>query len=432
MYPLQKQFHDFITAHRLIDEGENVLLAVSGGVDSMVMFDLFKNAGVPIAIAHCNYGLRGRESDEDEALVVECAEKDAIPCYIKKMEIKGNSVQLEARDQRYGWLKELKEKNGYAKVAAAHHLDDALETTLFNLTRGTGIKGLKGIAPRNDDIIRPMLFSTKKQLIEYARTKGLKWREDQSNQKTDYARNKIRLEVIPRLKEINPSLLTTYRATQERMQFLSEIVIRRVEEIKQEFFDASSGKLKLNWMQEHSDLIVLSNLLAIYGFNYKTVKEIFEARNKPGKVFPGEDYTVMMDRNSLFIRGNKKEAQEQEFIIKSEGTYRFVGHDFVVETITLSDESLNQGNNVALFEKALITFPMKIRRWKEGDVFTPLGMSGKKKISDFLIDEKVPVALKRDILVVEIGGQIAWLVGYRISEKFKVRNKENVLRIKMS
>ncbi|MDE0471560.1 MAG: tRNA lysidine(34) synthetase TilS, partial [Ekhidna sp.] len=349
----------------------------------------------------------------------------------KKIKIEGGSIQLEARERRYAWFKELKDKNGYSKVATAHHLDDSLETTLFNLTRGTGIKGLKGIAPRSDDIIRPILFSTKKQLIEYAQKRRLKWREDQSNLSTDYNRNKIRLNVIPKLKEINPSLLNTYRDTQGRMQLLSEMVLRRVEEVKQAFFDRPSGELKLNWIQGQSDVIVLLEFLAAYGFNYKTVKEIFEARNKPGKVFPEEDYTVMMDRNSLFIRRNKTEDQSREFIIKSEGTYRFAGRDFVVEGTNLSDKSLNQGNNVALLEKSQVSFPMKIRRWERGDVFIPFGMKGRKKISDFLIDEKVPTALKEEILVLEIGGQIAWLVGYRISEKFSVKNKEDVLRIEV-
>ena len=431
MYPLQKQFHDFITSHRLINEGEKVLLAVSGGVDSMVMLDLFKNAGISFEIAHCNYKLRGEESDEDEALVIKCAEMNAVPYHIKKMKIEGKSIQLEAREQRYAWFKELKDKNGYSKVATAHHLDDSLETMLFNLTRGTGIKGLKGIVPQHDDIIRPMLFSTKKQLIEYAQKRGLRWREDQSNLSTDYNRNKIRLNVISKLKEINPSLLNTYRDTQERMQLLSEMVLRRVEEVKQAFFDEPSGELKLNWIQGQSDVMILSEFLIVYGFNYKTVKEIFEARNKPGKVFPEKDYTVIMDRNSLFIRRNKKEDQNRELVIKSEGTYRFAGRDFVVESTNLSDESLHQGNNVALLEKSRVSFPMKIRKWKRGDVFIPFGMEGRKRVSDFLIDEKVPASLKEEVLVLEIGRQIAWLVGYRISEKFRVKNKERVLRIKL-
>jgi len=428
--PLQKQFRDFITSHHLIEEGENVLLAVSGGVDSMVMLDLFKNAGIPIGVVHCNYGLRGEESDEDEALVIARAEADAIPCYIKKVKIKGRSIQLEARNQRYEWFKTLKEKKGYSKVATAHHSDDSLETTLFNLTRGTGIQGLKGISSRHDHIIRPMLFATKKQLTDYAQTKGLKWREDQSNKKTDYARNKIRLEVIPKLKEINPSLLTTHKDTQERMQLISEMVSGNVEKMKQASFDAFSGELKLNWMREKSDLIILSEFLSIYGFNYKTTKEIAEAKGKSGKVFPAADYSVMMDRASLFIRCNKKKDRNRELIVKSEGTYSYAGHDFAVESVTFSCESLNQGSHVALFEKSLVSFPLKIRRWREGDVFTPLGMNGKKKVSDFLIDEKVPVAEKKDILVAETGGQIAWLVNYRISEKFRVKNKEDVLRIK--
>ena len=429
MHPLQKQFHHFIRDHRLITEGDNVLLAVSGGVDSMVMLELFKHADVRFAVAHCNFGLRGSASDGDEAFVVAWAKNHGIPCHVKHIDLMGASIQLTAREKRYEWFRELMREKGYTKLATAHHLNDSLETTLLNLVRGTGLPGLKGIPVTHATIIRPLLFASKRQLVDFAKEVGLEWREDFSNQKTDYNRNKVRKEVVPKLEELNPSLLDTHRDTKERISLSADFIAKKAGEVMKLHFDIKRRELALNWLTDPSDLILLNELLSAYGFNYRTVKEIHQAIGKPGKRFESATHHVIMDRSSLFIQEGKKEEPSNDFTITDEGRYSFRQQHWIVEYVREEMQSLDQGDNIACLDAASVRFPITIRTWKKGDAFVPLGMKGNKKVSDFLIDQKVPVALKEEVLVVEMGGEIAWLVGYRISAHFKVRNKQKVFWI---
>ncbi|MEM6813384.1 MAG: tRNA lysidine(34) synthetase TilS [Bacteroidota bacterium] len=429
MFELQKQFHNFILRNRLLKKEEKVLLAVSGGLDSMVMLELFRETNFGIAVAHCNFGLRGQASDEDEDFVSEWMRRKGIACFVKKIELPEKSIQTEARKKRYEWFGELCQEEGYQKIATAHHLNDCLETTLLNLTRGTGVKGLAGIPVENEQIIRPLLFATKKELLFFAQEKGLLWREDASNAKTDYHRNKVRLKVIPTLQEINPSLEGTFKNTHERLNLLADFLHQQTQKTLELYFNQIEKELNLSWITAHTDLLILYEILSNYGFNYVTTKDIFEARSHSGKVFETLEWKVLMDRDSLFLR--KSTTHEyKEVWIDGEGTYKIgFGRSLEVQLQKLrrGKNSLKnlmvKDKNIALLDRSKLTFPLRVRRWKLGDQFQPLGMQGSKKVSDLLIDLKVPVAKKEQVLVLVSGNEIAWIIGYRISDRFKIQER---------
>ncbi|MEP1033674.1 tRNA lysidine(34) synthetase TilS [Ekhidna sp.] len=399
---------------------EKVLLAVSGGLDSMVMANLFLAVEIPFAIAHCNYGLRGEESDGDEAFVMDWADKNNINCHVKAFDISNGSVQLDARNARYQWFSELISEYGFGKVATAHHLNDSLETLLINLTRGTGIRGIAGISVKNTNVIHPLLFADKKRLHDYAMDQGLEWREDSSNTKTDYDRNLLRHNVVPELLRLNPSLLKTFSLTMERLTYTSEIVEQKVGEVRTRFLleEGSGFQLDLSWINTQSDELVLAELLVPFGVNYVTAKEIFEARGKAGKSFPVNDWLITMDRSTIFIDKDDME-KTAEIVIDSAGEYSTKEGRFIVEKVAKEDVVFGT-SHIAHFDANKLHYPFLIRSWKEGDRFQPLGMKGEKKVSDYLIDEKIPLASKKAVLVLEFKKRIAWLVGKRISEAFKI------------
>lgn len=406
-----------------------MLLAVSGGLDSMVMMHLFFEAGIKVSVAHCNFALRGEESDADEKFVISRMKEHHIHCHVKKVKMGGGSVQVQAREIRYRWFEKLCEQHGYNKIAVAHHLDDTLETTLLNLARGTGIKGMGGIPEKNGKIIRPLLFASKNDLIQYANDIRLDWREDSSNRNTDYDRNKIRLEVIPKLKELNPSLLDTYFNTRERLRATAQLTDQKVREIKEKYLDLEKLELDLKWMDEPAALLILSEILFEYGFNYLLCKEIFRCIGKPGKNFPGKNFSIYTDRTSLFIKKNA-DARSLSLLIWEEGSYSIGNVNLDMNMIPTKGLRFDQSNKVAFLSTERLSFPFKVRIWDKGDKFQPLGMKGTKKVSDFLVDKKVPYAKKEEVMVLEKDGEIAWLIGHRISEAFKVlETTQKALRI---
>ena len=429
MHSLQKRFHDFIQEQQLLKKEDVILLAVSGGLDSMVLAYLFLRSEWDFCIAHCNFNLRGEESNSDENFVNEWAQKNEVKLHSRKFDLGGRSVQLNARNARYSWFDELCKKNNYSKIAVAHHLNDSLETLLINLTRGTGIKGIAGIYPQSGQIIRPLLCATKKQLEEYAYEHVLEWREDSSNSKTDYGRNLLRLEILPKLEKLNPSLIKTFSNTAERLRMANEVVRDKVEKIRESFLIAREGhfELKLDWLKKESDFLVLAEILSAYGFNYITSKKVYETREHSGKTFYSSSFEILIDRDLLYIRENV-DPRLLLFNIEEED-FPFEANDLYFELLEKKGLTIENNQNIAYLDANKINYPIQVRNWKEGDRFKPLGMKGTKKISDYLIDRKIPLVLKRDISVVISGGEIVWLAGYQISEDFKITNQtQKVLR----
>ena len=430
--PLQKRFHDFIKSESLFEEDDHILIAVSGGIDSMVLATLFLRSGYKFSVAHCNFGLREEESDSDQKFVEDWASKNKVKLHVNKFAIEG-SIQTEAREARYRWFNSLLEEFQYSFVATAHHFDDSIETFFLNLSRGTGIKGLTGISAKNERTVRPLLYATKGEIEEYAKDQGINWREDSSNQKTDYKRNLIRKELIPILIKLNPSFSQTFKSTIERLHFTEGILENEVSRIRNRYVSDLKDELivDLKWVDKEEDLLILSMILSEYGVNYVTAKEVFETIGQSGKTFETEKYNLSMDRTSLHIERNGYDGLENfELKLNGFGEFEKESLKFLLEE---SDASFSQKPTEATLDRDQLTFPLIVRPWKQGDSFIPLGMNGQKKISDFLIDKKIPLVKKKDILVIESNREIVWVVGHRISDRFKTTdNSENCIRITFS
>jgi len=423
-------FLEFVRQNKLIGENDNILLGVSGGPDSMVMADLFEKAGFDHAIAHCNFGLRGEEADRDERIVKEYSLKANVPFYSKQFDTRKfadeNQVssQMAARELRYKWFRDLSKDRGFKSIAIAHHKDDQAETIVFNLIKGTGIAGLTGWKPRDRDIIRPLLFATQNKIMDYARSARIKWVEDSSNESTKYLRNKIRKEIMPLFKEINPGFLSTLEHTLSRLRE-TETSLKSV--LKKLKASSSSGEDTII----HKEKIRRSNLptLALYhilkdlGFNYRQCVDIWSAFDESGKMFMSDNHVLNIDRETLIISSaSNPDWFTNPISINSESTTIQLT-DVVLHTRIIGEvdfKKISPLSIVASLDLDRLTFPLTLRLWQEGDHFVPLGMKGKKKLSDFMIDEKIPVNLKRRVLILESGNNIAWVVGYRIDDRFKI------------
>lgn len=433
MHPLQKQFHDYIIDQQLFSNTEKVLLAVSGGMDSMVLSQLFHESGYSFSIAHCNFGLRGKESDGDEKLVREWAQKRNVECHVKQIELGNGSIQLEARNSRYEWFDKLMEEYGYDKVATAHHLNDSLETTLINLSRGTGIKGIGGIQPDVLNRVRPLLFATQRQIKDYAQIESVEWREDASNAKKEYNRNLIRHDVVPKLEEINPVVVDTFRNTSERLQLANEIVKESVREIKKDFLHKKDKywKLETGWISTRTDMLILSEIVSDFGFNYATAKEIFKTVGSSGKEFYSDQYWLSIDRGTIYIQ-LKNSLNEVSVLIDGVGEWKVNDRKLIISREPKNKLVFSSDPSMVFFDESKINFPLTIRKWGKGDRFRPLGMNGSKKVSDYLIDKKVPMVLKGQVMVLTSLGKIVWLVEHQISDDYKVNEKtEELIKIKL-
>ncbi|MCE7995277.1 MAG: tRNA lysidine(34) synthetase TilS [Roseivirga sp.] len=431
---MSDRFLEFIKKHALISPEDKVLLAVSGGVDSMVLMYLFHRAGFDVGVAHCNFSLRAAESDADEALVSNTAALLRIPFFSKSFDTKayaeehGVSIQMAARDLRYAWFQTLAASQGYTLIATAHHLEDSFETVVHNLTRGTSVSGLRGIKPRNEMVIRPMLDFTKDEIEQCARQNNISWREDASNQEVYYKRNFIRHQVTPLLKQLNPDLLNTFRDTAKRNTEVEAFFLAGMEQLRQTAFRKHETFLYLP-KSKVSGPYVLEHLLKPFGFNYSQCEEMFRAFNEhSGRQFLSKTHRLTVDREELVIDLRELAEFEEQLISAEEGDELKIGevtYELKQSCGPLEKNSFKEAN--ALLDMEKLQFPLKIRSWREGDQFQPLGMSGKKKLSDFMIDRKIPVNLKRHIRVVESAGEIVWVVGLRIDDRFKVTPKTKTI-----
>lgn len=420
MHPLQKQFHDYIEEQELLLNDEKVLLAVSGGVDSMVLAELFHRSGWSFAVAHCNYKLRGNESDEDELHVVDWAKGRNVTIHTQQFDLGQGSVQLNARNARYDWFRTLCKENGYSRIATGHQLEDSLETVILNLARGTGIRGIAGIQPASGEIIRPLLFASRDQLTSFAEEQGIKWREDGSNANTHYRRNFVRHEVIPKLHELNPSLSRTFLSTSQRLQQVQAFLDAEMQKVKSGHLSEENGvlKLDLSWLTTENQTI-LNLILDEYGFNYATISDLKGSLEKTGRSFYSENWNLTIDRDAVYLKA-RTELQSGSITVEGEGIYALESRKLTVARYKRNEVTISGEQDTAVLDADKISFPLQLRGWREGDIFQPLGMRGRKKVSDYLIDEKVPLALKDDIKVLTSGEEIVWLMGHRIAEGYKV------------
>ncbi len=464
--------HDFLTyinEQKLFSPTDKILLTVSGGKDSVTMFNLFCGANrsgdrILFAVAHCNFQLRGEDSNEDELFVEDLCKKQGITFHSTRFEtkkfVKKNKVstQMAARTLRYEWFEQIRQKFGYSYIATAHHLNDSIETVLLNLTRGTGITGLRGILPKKDYIIRPLLFASREQIDSYVADNQLVWREDSSNASDDYQRNLLRNQVVPLLKKINPNFDETFARNLERLQAVEADFRRNLNSFKTTVMREENEVVFLkiaNIKYYQSAAYFLEELLKDFGFNYFQSKEIYHSLDGlSGKVFHSATHTLLKDREDLIITSPKRRSpqpspigreQEQKALpIFGEGWATDASEEF--HTVTCDDKNLCFSvveiadfeanfakNNTTLFvDYDKITFPLMLRTWQEGDWFIPLGMKGQKKISDFLIDKKVSMNLKKVIFLLTSQDNILWIVGHRADDRFKItETTKRVLKVEI-
>lgn len=436
-----EQFLNHIHRHRLCKTSDKILLAVSGGVDSMVMLHLFLTAGFKVGVAHCNFQLRGAESDGDEAMVEKVCVQHRIPFFSQKFqtallaEQAGKSIQIMARELRYGFFSEVRERNNYDFIATAHHINDNIETFLLNMVRGTGMDGLAGIPVKKERLIRPMLFATHAAVREYALKKDLSWREDSSNSTDDYNRNFVRHMVIPRLKELNPALEETFAMNAERIAAGIALAKKAIHEIRTELVSQQDDRLII----DREKLLVLQNgavilweMIKVYGFNYDQCKLMLKD-HQSGKQFIANEHTLTVDRGLLIIQKGSDDHFEEvrigkDEIFASNGSRKLLFLEHPVEKF-----SLRKDPHIAQLDADKIKFPLVWRPWKGGDTIVPLGMKNHKKISDILIDLKVALPDKQKITVLQSENDIVWVVGLRIHDHYKVTGEtRKVLIIEMN
>ncbi|MFA6260475.1 MAG: tRNA lysidine(34) synthetase TilS [Bacteroidia bacterium] len=424
---------------------DKVLLAVSGGLDSMTMLHLFQfHSGSSFAVAHCNFQLRGKESDGDEIFLQNYCNKHGITLHCKKFDTLnwskklGKGIQETARTLRYQWFEELSAAHTYAYTATAHHAQDNMETILMNLIRGTGIKGLAGIPVKRDRIIRPLLAFKKEQLIAYAEEKQLAHREDASNKEDYYMRNFIRHRIVPLMEELNPEVTAHFTQLAESARFAERCITNQVELFFQKHCTVQGHNTHIP-MASIKDTPTPFNFLFFilqpYGFNADQVHNmLLQEPGNSGKRFISALYQIVTNRDEFIL--SKKTRSNVLFHIDSiPGEIEC--NDYRISfcySQTFQQESAGKTNTVLQLDAASLELSgLQLRSWEDGDLFRPLGMKGHKKLSDFFIDKKVSQPAKEKALILCQGEQILAVLPYQIDERYKVTaNTLKILRIEIA
>ena len=429
-------FLTYINQQQLFQPSDRLLLTVSGGLDSIVLTELCRQADFRFAIAHCNFQLRGQESEDDETFVRHLATQLNVPFHMQRFEVKdfkeqnGASTQMAARQLRYEWFETLRQQQNYDYVLTAHHQDDQLETILLNLTRGTRPFSLRGMLPKNNSLRRPLLFTTREQVLAFALENGLPWREDSSNQSDDYQRNLLRHRVVPILQELNPNVVKSVSQTANRMAAMERIWEEILRNTRREVLQAQNNVVVISYeklTQFSEPLEHLAGLLRDYGFGYDQTQRIWDSRNgQVGKIFLSSSHTLTKDRGVFIVAVGAVEAgQNWELLVVKDKPAIQLPSGLLKQTNLLKTDDLvfERNPNVWYVDAEKLCFPLVVRPWRAGDWFYPLGMGGKrKKVSDFLINQKVPLALKNQVLVLQSASEMVGLLGFRADERFKVQD----------
>ena len=433
--PFYQKILQFIKKKGLISPGEKVVLAVSGGVDSVVLIDMMARLQdvlkTELVIAHVNHQLRGKESNGDERFVQQLAKRYNIQCFVERaatkkiVNEKKRSLQDVAREIRYSFFDTLKKSLKANRIATAHNANDNAETVLMNLFRGSGIDGLQGIPLRRDTVIRPLLCVTRKEISSYAKERKLSFREDSSNRKDDYTRNYLRHNIIPKLeKRINPSLVESLLRESEivaaNVEFVDELVENSYDFVVQnnEIIIHQAKSLHPFLLQMMIRRLFVENNIEPSFDSIGAVIDLMDRQK--GKIADvGNTWTAERLEKSIQIR-KRKGQKEFAFKIENEGTLTTDKFVFSIKKSALPDNKVKSDASIEYVDARLIKFPIVIRSWKKGDAFVPLGMKGKKKLSDFFGEQKFSTEEKLAAPVVEIAGKIAWVAGRRLDERFKI------------
>ena len=440
---LLDEFEKYVADNELFTHDDKILLTVSGGVDSMVLMSLTAAAGYRFGVAHCNFQLRGKESDEDELLVEHEATRLGVEFFNKRfdttaeMERTGESMEMAARRLRYAWFRELCDEHGYTVIAIAHHINDSIETFFINMLRGTGLRGLTGINNHVGRIVRPLMFTNRKEIHDYAVAHRIPFREDSSNRSTKYLRNKVRIGLIPMLKEITPQFTTIMRRNVSRLSQAQDFISSAMSIIKRDVIE-QDGDIRTIKVQSINpslprNFVIYEILSEEYGFKGDVVDALCHAldNNSTGRRFYAREWVAVVDRGDIVV-SPIAEDDDCEVVVERRTLRSYVGGSMLYYQYCDIDfiDTLDQGENVALIDADKLQYPLRLRRWREGDWFQPFGMSGRKKISDYLIDKKVSMPQKSRQFVLLSGDDIVWVVGRRLDDRFAVTKRtERVLRI---
>ncbi|MEO5942567.1 MAG: tRNA lysidine(34) synthetase TilS [Ferruginibacter sp.] len=445
---LLSTFKQYIKTENLFDPKEHLLLAVSGGVDSVVLCELCQQAGFNFAIAHCNFQLRGEESNGDETFVKDLAAHYNVPFFVMQFDTEKyaaenkTSIQVAARELRYEWFSELlkifKEPSSREDLEfplqgvrghlllTAHHADDNSETILMNFFKGSGINGLKGILPKQKNIVRPLLFAGKEDILTFANENNLSYREDSSNSSDKYTRNYFRHQLIPRIEKIFPQVKENLLDNAERFREINMLYNIAVETAKKKLITRSGNEIHLPVLKLEKTAAlhsVLYEIIKDFGFTAPQVKEVIKLlHSESGKYVQSQTHRILRNRKWLII--SPLSTNEADNIILEENAREIIfpggklqmerhGHPGKIET----------NPNIVQLDASQIKFPLLLRKWKTGDYFYPLGMQRKKKLSRFFVDSKLSLNQKQKIWVIESGKKIIWIVGQRIDNRFKITDK---------
>ncbi len=418
----------YIDTHHLITPSDKVLMAVSGGRDSVCMASVLLKLGYQIAIAHCNFKLRGEDSDKDEQFVKDWAKAHNITCFTIRFDTLQYasehkiSTQMAARDLRYDWFERLSEEHRFTKVAIAHNSDDVAETFFINLIRGTGLDGLTGIKPMVGKIIRPLLSVSRTEIDRYIQENEIAYREDISNASVKYLRNKIRHHILPELKTISAHFNQTLIENIAHLNDAKCIVDNEVERLRQKLFVTQKERILI----PIADLLNLDflpaylyELLKPYQFTKSVVQNLLDSLSgESGRQFYSDTHRIVKDRDYLILTNLETIERDEEYIIEESDL--LMDSPLHLTFTSCTEKTIIPSASIAYLDKAKLQFPLTLRKWKAGDKFVPLGMSSQQKVSDFLINQKVSRIEKEHTYVLLSKEDIVWLVGYRINDRYKI------------
>ena len=425
---MKNKVQNFIVEKSLFSREDKLILGISGGADSVCLMHILLALGYRFDLAHCNFNLRGKETDEDEVFVQELAKKHQLKLHVKQFDTEGYaaenkiSTQMAARDLRYAWFNHLLLTKNAKYIAIAHHENDDIETFFINLIRGSGLKGLLGISEKTNSIVRPLMAITRDEIESYLDENKLRYRDDSSNSSVKYLRNKIRHELMPLLAEMNPSIQQTISEEMRILEGVSQVYSCKIEEVRKDLMQEKNGIVQF----ETSDLLALKplhnylyELLSPYGF--VTIDAIAKAlKGQSGKQFFSNTHQLLVDREFIFI--SELDVKKNESITIEEMT-KEIKHPIQLNFSKTDNLEWIKNKNIAQLDYDKLQFPLTLRKWKKGDKFMPLGMQTFKKLSDFFIDNKFSILDKNKQWLLCSNNDIVWVVGHRIDERYKLQSK---------
>lgn len=424
-----RTIHFYIRKYRLLDEDKPVLIGLSGGADSVALAAVLVRLGYECVAIHCNFHLRGEESDRDENFAKGFAHTLGIPFYKTDFDTtryaRENhlSIEMAARELRYEWFEEMRSRLNAQAIAVAHHRDDSVETVLMNMVRGTGIRGLSGITPKNGYIVRPLLAVVRNEILEWLKEQQLSYVTDSTNLSDEYTRNFIRLRVLPLLEEITPAVHSTIARTAEHLSAVETIYLHVIDEAREKIWKAE-GHLSISALLEYpAPEAILYELLKPYGFTRHVATDVFSTLSgESGRIFYSPTHRLVKDREFLIVTIIPKE-EKTTYILPAEEGHWMEPVELSCRKIVFNTEfQLEKNPSVAYFDYDKLSFPLEVRRWKAGDWFVPFGMRGRKKLSDYFSDHKFSRVRKEQVWLLCSGEDVIWIIGERPDNRYRVNN----------